>query len=182
MSQKGGFQSQDGQALTPASVSSVDTASQQASHSDASASVDPKTEVKQQQDEEDDGEEGCSKGGKLSNVKMENKPIKMEGVKKEECGGQGGKGVPMETSSSSGVKSEERVKMEDRKPEVKKEPKEEEKGSDSPGISSGAQNKKKSKDCFILLMILLRHMYYVQVARLYTQSLLLCSCRVIVGF
>uniref|UniRef100_A0A8C7D3K9 histone acetyltransferase n=1 Tax=Oncorhynchus kisutch TaxID=8019 RepID=A0A8C7D3K9_ONCKI len=140
MSQKGGFQPQDGQALTPASVSSVDTASQQASHSDASASVDPKTEVKQQQDEEDEGEEGCSKGGKLSNVKMENKPIKMEGVKKEECGG---KGVPMETSSLVGVKSEDRVKTEDRKPEVKKEPKEEEKGSESPGTPSGAQNKRK---------------------------------------
>ncbi|CDQ86744.1 unnamed protein product [Oncorhynchus mykiss] len=121
MSQKGGFQPQDGQALTPASVSSVDTASQQASHSDASASVDPKTE------------EGCSKGGKLSNVKMENKPIKMEGVKKEECGG---KGVPMETSSLVGVKSEDRVKTEDRKPE-------EEKGSESPGTPSGAQNKRK---------------------------------------
>lgn len=147
MSQKGGFQSQDGQALTPASVSSVDTASQQASHSDASASVDPKTEVKQQQDEEDDGEEGCSKGGKLSNVKMENKPIKMEGVKKEECGG---KGVPMETSSLVGVKSEDRVKTEDRKPEVKKELKEEEKGSESPGTPSGAQNKRKSKDYVIL--------------------------------
>ncbi|CAB1338236.1 unnamed protein product [Coregonus sp. 'balchen'] len=142
MSQKGGFQSQDSQALTPASVSSVDTASQQASQSDASASVDPKMEVKQQ-DEEDDGEEGCSKGGKLSNIKLENKPIKMEGVKKEECEGEGGKGVPMEMSSSSGVKSEERVKTEDRKPEVKKEPKEEEKGSDSPGTPSGAQNKKK---------------------------------------
>lgn len=96
-------------------------------------------EIKQQ-DEEDESDAGsCSKGGKLSNLKMEEKPIKSE-FKKEECSGEGGKGLPMETSTTV-------VKMEDRKPEVKKELKEEDETSD--GTVTQAPVKKKSKEKFL---------------------------------
>lgn len=70
-------------------------------------------EVKHQ-DEEDESDAGsCSKGGKLSNIKMEEKPVKIE-----ECSGEGGKGVPMDTSTTSVMMG---MKTEDRKPEVKEE-------------------------------------------------------------
>ena len=107
-------------------------------------------EVKQQEDEEDEEDEdgeggGCSKGGKLSNIKAEDKPIKSE-LKNEECSGDGGKGNAMDTSSSTTSLSV--VKTEDRKPEIKKEPKEEEEGSES-GAQSGAHIKKKSMFNFL---------------------------------
>lgn len=96
-------------------------------------------EVKHQ-DEEDESDAGsCSKGGKLGNLKMEEKPVKSE-FKKEECSGEGGKGVPMETSTTTQGSG---VKMEDRKPEVKKEVKDEEESSEA--VVSQAPVKKKSK-------------------------------------
>uniref|UniRef100_A0A3Q3VT39 histone acetyltransferase n=1 Tax=Mola mola TaxID=94237 RepID=A0A3Q3VT39_MOLML len=72
LSQKGAFPA-DSQALTPTSVSSLDTSSQQP-HSDTSAvNLDPKMEVKQQDEEEESDTGSCSKGGKLSNLKTEEK-------------------------------------------------------------------------------------------------------------
>lgn len=73
-------------------------------------------EVKQQDEEEESDPGSCSKGGKLSNLKTEEKPVKSE-IKKEECSGEGGKGVPMDTSTTPMMG----VKTEDRKPEVKEE-------------------------------------------------------------
>ena len=97
-------------------------------------------EVKQQDEEEESDTGSCSKGGKLSNLKTEEKPVKSE-VKKEECPGEGGKGVPMDTSTTTPMAS---VKTEDRKPEVKKEVKEEEETSDT--TTPQATVKKKSKE------------------------------------
>lgn len=97
-------------------------------------------EVKQQDEEEESDTGSCSKGGKLSNLKTEEKPVKSE-VKKEECSGEGGKGVPMDTSTTTPMTS---VKTEDRKPEVKKEVKEEEETSDT--TTPQATVKKKSKE------------------------------------
>lgn len=68
---------------------------------------------------------------------MLNFPFK---IKKEEPSSEGGKGNAMETSSG-----------EDRKPEVKTEPKEEEEGSTQSTTTSspaGAQSKKKSTEEF----------------------------------
>lgn len=142
LSQKGSFPA-DSQAPTPASVSSLDTSSQQPASNTSATNVDIKMEVKHQ-DEEDESDAGsCSKGGKLGNLKMEEKPVKSE-FKKEECSGEGGKGVPMEmstTTQGSGVKTE------DRKPEVKKEVKKEVKDEEesSEAVVSQAPVKKKSK-------------------------------------
>uniref|UniRef100_A0A3Q3JU27 histone acetyltransferase n=1 Tax=Monopterus albus TaxID=43700 RepID=A0A3Q3JU27_MONAL len=117
LSQKGSFPP-DSQALTPPSVNSLDTSSQGPQLDTSTANLDPKMEVKQQDEEEEESDTGsCSKGGKLSNLRMEEKP-----VKKEECSGEGGKGIPMDMSTVPTMD----VKMEDRKPEVKKEVKEEE--------------------------------------------------------
>uniref|UniRef100_A0A7N6FK16 histone acetyltransferase n=1 Tax=Anabas testudineus TaxID=64144 RepID=A0A7N6FK16_ANATE len=116
LSQKGSFPA-DSQALTPASVSSLDTSSQQPLSDTSAANLDPKMEVKQQDEEEESDTGSCSKGGKLSNLKMEEKPVKLE-VKKEECSGEGGKGVPMDTSTTTQMMG---VKTEDRKPELKEE-------------------------------------------------------------
>ncbi|KAE8284497.1 Histone acetyltransferase p300 [Larimichthys crocea] len=124
LSQKGSFPA-DSQAMTPASVSSLDTSSQQPQSNTSAANLDPKMEVKQQDDEEESDSGSCSKGGKLSNLKTEEKPVKLE-LKKEECSGEGGKGVPMDTSSTTQPSA---VKTEDRKPEIKKEVKEEEETS-----------------------------------------------------
>lgn len=95
-------------------------------------------EIKQQDEEEESDTGSCSKGGKLSNLKTEEKPVKSE-LKKEECSGEGGKGVPMDTSTTKPMAS---LKTEDRKPEIKKEVKEEEETSEAPQ----APVKKKSKD------------------------------------
>lgn len=96
-------------------------------------------EVKQQDDEEESDTGSCSKGGKLSNLKTDEKPVKLE-LKKEECSGEGGKGVPMDTSTTSSTVG---IKTEDRKPEVKKEVKEEEETSET--SAPQASVKKKSK-------------------------------------
>ncbi|XP_022054717.2 histone acetyltransferase p300 isoform X1 [Acanthochromis polyacanthus] len=127
LSQKGSFPA-DSQALTPASVSSLDTSSQQPQSDTSAANLDPKMEVKHQDEEEESDTGSCSKGGKLSNIKTEEKPIKSE-LKKEECSGEGGKGVPMDTSTTTTPALG--VKTEDRKPEVKKEVKEEEESSEA---------------------------------------------------
>lgn len=95
-------------------------------------------EVKQQDEEEESDTGSCSKGGKLSNLKTEEKPVKSE-VNKEECPGEGGKGVSMDTSTTTPT-----VNMEDRKPEVKKEVKEEEETSET--AAPQAPVKKKSKE------------------------------------
>lgn len=96
-------------------------------------------EIKHQDEEEESDAGSCSKGGKLGNLKTEEKPIKSE-LKKEECSGEGGKGVPMDTSSTTQTLG---VKTEDRKPEVKKEVKEEEESSEA--AVPQAPSKKKSK-------------------------------------
>ncbi|KAF7204814.1 histone acetyltransferase p300 isoform X1 [Nothobranchius furzeri] len=126
LSQKGSFPA-DSQAPTPASVSSLDTSSQQPQSDTSAANLDSKMEVKHQDEEEESDPGSCSKGGKLSNHKTEEKPVKPE-VKKEEGYGEGGKGVPMETSAAT-LTSE--IKTEDRKPEVKKEGKEEQEPSEA---------------------------------------------------
>lgn len=93
-------------------------------------------EVKQEEEEESDPG-SCSKGGKLSNLKTEEKPVKLE-IKKEECSGEGGKGVPMDTSTTTPMMG---VKTEDRKPEVKEE-------ETSGTAVTQAPAKKKSKELF----------------------------------
>lgn len=140
MSQKGSFPA-DSQVLTPASVSSLDTSSQQPQSDTSAANLDSKVEVKQQDEEEESDAPGsCSKGGKLANLKTEEKPVKTE-VKKEEYSGEGGKGVPMDTTAPTSA-----VKTEDRKPEVKKEVKKEAKEEESSEASAPtAPAKKKSK-------------------------------------
>ncbi|XP_024140259.1 histone acetyltransferase p300 isoform X2 [Oryzias melastigma] len=133
LSQKGSFPAEN-QALTPASVSSLDTSSQQP-QSDASATnLEPKMEVKHQDEDEESDVGSCSKGGKLSNHKTEEKPIKSE-FKKEECSGEGGKGTPTDASAASAVK------MEDRKPPVKMEVKEEEETSEAATPQAPAKKK-----------------------------------------
>ncbi|XP_016091855.1 histone acetyltransferase p300-like [Sinocyclocheilus grahami] len=120
----------DSQAVTPASVSSADTSFQHGP-SDATATLEPKVEVKQKVDEDED-EEGMTGGktGKHEDIKAEEKPEK----KKEEPSD----GVPMETSSTA--------TGENKKPDINSEPKEEEEGSGSTAnhsSPSGFPNKKK---------------------------------------
>ncbi|XP_056152565.1 histone acetyltransferase p300 [Lampris incognitus] len=133
LSQKGSFTA-DSQALTPASVSSLDTNSQHF-QSETSANLEPKMEVKQPDDEEDSETGGCSKGGKLGSLKLEEKLVKVE-PKSEECSGEGGKGIPMDTSSIMTS-----VKTEDVKPEVKKDVKEEEESSETTGPQAPVKKK-----------------------------------------
>lgn len=121
--------------MTPASVSSLDASSQQPQSNASATNLEPKMEVKHQEEEEESDAGSCSKGGKLSNHKTEEQPFKSE-VKKEEGSGDGGKAVPMETSTAG-------VKIEDKKPEVKKEVKEEE---TSEATVPQAPVKKKSKE------------------------------------
>lgn len=109
-------------------------------------------EVKQQDEEEDSEAGSCSKGGKLNSLKMEEKPVKSE-LKKEDCSREGGKGVPMDTSSSSSTTAVS-VKTEDRKSEVKKEVKEEEDTSEA--ATPQAPAKKKSMDTFAPFFILFK--------------------------
>lgn len=65
----------DGQAATPASVSSVDTSFQQGP-SDSATTLEPKVEVKQKVEEDEDDEEGMAGGktGKQEDIKSEEKP------------------------------------------------------------------------------------------------------------
>lgn len=104
-------------------------------------------EVKQQDEEEESEAGSCSKGGKLNSLKTEEKPVKSE-FKKEDCSREGGKGVPMDTSTTTTVS----VKTEDRKSEVKKEVKEEEETSEA--ATPQAPAKKKSMDIFASFIIL----------------------------
>uniref|UniRef100_H3D9B6 histone acetyltransferase n=1 Tax=Tetraodon nigroviridis TaxID=99883 RepID=H3D9B6_TETNG len=123
LSQKGSFPG-DGQALTPASVNSLDTSSQQPHLDTSSTSLDLKMEVKQQDEEEESEAGSCSKGGKLNSLKTEEK--------------EGGKGVPMDTSTTTPVVG---VKTEDRKIEVKEEVKEEEETSETVAPQAPAKKK-----------------------------------------
>ncbi|XP_037133556.1 histone acetyltransferase p300 isoform X7 [Syngnathus acus] len=134
LSQKGSFQA-DSQALTPASVNSLDNSSQHVQSDSTAATLDHKSEVKLQDDAEE-SDSGAGKGGKLGNVTMEESPVKIE-VKKE-CSGEGGKVVPMDTSAAPPTSL---VKSEDKKPEVKKELKDEEQSSDS-AVSQAPAKKK----------------------------------------
>uniref|UniRef100_H2V3A4 histone acetyltransferase n=1 Tax=Takifugu rubripes TaxID=31033 RepID=H2V3A4_TAKRU len=122
LSQKGSFPG-DSQALTPASVNSLDTCSQQPHLDTSSTSLDSKMEIKQQDEEEDSEAGSCSKGGKLHSLKTEEKPVKSE-FKKEDC-------------SREGVS----VKIEDRKSEIKKEVKEEEETSEAATPQAPAKKK-----------------------------------------
>lgn len=76
-------------------------------------------------------------------------------IKKEKPSGDGCKGEPMDTASSSVSSSV--TANEDKKPEVKKEPKEEEEGSTGPNSSpANTQSKKKSKFGSFTLLIWLQ--------------------------
>lgn len=99
-------------------------------------------EVKQQDEEEESEAGSCSKGGKLHSLKTEEKPVKSE-FKKEECSREGGKGVPMDTSTTTPTVG---AKTEDRKSEVKVEVKEEEETSEA--VTPQAPAKKKSMNTF----------------------------------
>ncbi|KTF73051.1 hypothetical protein cypCar_00022506 [Cyprinus carpio] len=122
----------DGQASTPASDSSADPSSQLTS-SEPTAPLDPKTEVKQQE-EEDENETEDKASGKMASmqtkIKTEEKPEKEEPAD-DEC-----KSEPMETSTGS--------TGEDKKPEVKTEPKEEE----AAGTNSSPTNTQSKKKVF----------------------------------
>lgn len=98
-------------------------------------------EVKQQDEEEESEAGSCSKGGKLNSLKTEEKPVKLE-IKKEECSREGGKGVPMDASTTPTVTA----KTEDRKAEVKEEVKEEEETSEAAAPQAPA--KKKSMEAY----------------------------------
>lgn len=130
--------------MTPASVSSLDTSSQQPPSNTSAANLDSKMDVKQQDEEEESDTGSCSKGGKLSSLKTEEKPVKLE-LKKEDCAGEGGKVVPMDTSTAAPTAG---IKTEDRKPEVKKEVKDEEDTSET--AAPQAPSKKKSEDQLLL--------------------------------
>lgn len=147
LSQKGSFPG-DGQALTPASVNSLDTSSQQPHLDTSSTNLDLRIEVKQQDEEEESEAGSCSKGGKLNSLKTEEKPMKSE-LKKDECSREGGKGVPMDTSTTPIVG----VKTEDRKIQVKQEVKEEEETSEA--VAPQAPPKKKSMNSFLILIIVM---------------------------
>lgn len=121
--------------MTPASVGSLDAASQQPSLDASATKMEPKAEVKHEDEEEESDTGSCSKGGKLSNHKAEEKPVKLE-PKKEECSRDGGKGVPMDTSRPSAA-----MKTEEKKPEVKEE-------ESSEAAAPQAPVKKKSKALF----------------------------------
>lgn len=109
-------------------------------------------EVKQQDEEEESEAGSCSKGGKLNSLKMEEKPVKLE-IKKEDCTREGGKGVLMDTSTTTTATVS--AKMEDRKSEVKKEVKEEEETSEAATPQTPA--KKKSMNTFVLFIILFEY-------------------------
>lgn len=100
--------------MTPASVGSLDAASQQPPLDASATKMEPKAEVKHEDEEEESDSGSCSKGGKLSNHKAEEKPVKLE--PKKECSGDKGKGVPMDTSKPSAA-----MKTEVKKPEESSE-------------------------------------------------------------
>ncbi|KAL1277755.1 hypothetical protein QQF64_024428, partial [Cirrhinus molitorella] len=124
----------DGQASTPASDSSADPSSQLTS-SEPTAPLDPKTEVKQEEEDENETEDKAS--GKMAamqtQIKTEEKPEVCH-VKKEEPASNECKTEPMETSTGSTA--------EDKKPEVKTEPKEEE-AAGTNSTPANTQSKKK---------------------------------------
>ncbi|TSK14685.1 CREB-binding protein [Bagarius yarrelli] len=126
LSQKGSLPV-DCQVSTPASVSSVEASSQQVP-SDVTATVEPKTEHEEEADEEESMTGGRT--GKKGDLKAE---VKTE-LKKEEPSSEEFKSIPMETSVAAG---------EDKKPEIKTEPKQEDVGSGTPGTPAGIPNKKK---------------------------------------
>lgn len=114
-------------------------------------------EVKQQDEEEESEAGSCSKGGKLNSLKTEEKPVKLE-LRKEECSREGGKVVPMDTSTTTPTMG---AKTEDRKSEVKEEVKEEEETSEA--VAPQAPAKKKSMNTFfphISLHIILFENYH----------------------
>ncbi|XP_061666260.1 histone acetyltransferase p300 isoform X2 [Syngnathoides biaculeatus] len=136
LSQKGSFQA-DSQALTPASVNSMDTSSHQLQTDTTAAIHDLKSDVKLQDDAEESDTGSGSKGGKLGTIKTEENPVEIE-VKKEEFSSEGGKVVPMDTLT---IPSTSVIKTEDKKPEVKKELKEEQQSSDA-AVSQAPAKKK----------------------------------------
>ncbi|KAI3360110.1 hypothetical protein L3Q82_014425 [Scortum barcoo] len=138
----------DGQVSSPASLSSSTDPNSQLPPADGPvpSQEDVKMEVKKQEEDDDGAEsqgEGKGKMGKgLSDVKTEEKPE----IKKEKPSGDGCKGEPMDTSSSSVPSSV--AAGEDKKPEVKKEPKEEEEGSGSTGTNSSPASTQSKKKIF----------------------------------
>ncbi|XP_023685712.2 histone acetyltransferase p300-like isoform X2 [Paramormyrops kingsleyae] len=121
----------DGQVSTPASVSSADAGSQH-------APPDPKMEIKQNDEEDEDEASDGKSSGKMAAMHADMKAEEKLDLKKEEAAGDRCKVEPMETVLGPG--------LEDRKPDVKVEPKEEEEGSGSAGplsSPSSAQSKRK---------------------------------------
>lgn len=80
-------------------------------------------------------------------------------IKKEKASGDGCKGEPMDTTSSSVS-----VLDEEKKPDIKKEPKEEEEGTRSTGVNSSTpsgQSKKKGKSELFDLWLMVNRRYYL---------------------
>ncbi|KAM9394002.1 histone acetyltransferase p300 isoform 2-T2 [Pholidichthys leucotaenia] len=134
----------DDQISSPASVSSIATQTD----GPTASQEDVKMEAKKQEEEEVEEEEGADtqedkgKMGKgQSDVKTEEKPE----MKTEKTSGDCCKGEPMETSSSPVSSS---VTSEDKKPEVKKGPKEEEEGSGSAATNSSPVSTQSRKKIF----------------------------------
>lgn len=105
-------------------------------------------EVKHQDEEEEGNSDSCSKGGRLGNYKTEEKSVKLE-LKKEECYGEGGKGIPMDTSKSTPTSE---VKTDDRKPEMKRELKEEDETSEAASPQAPVKKKSKTNQFFSVLL------------------------------
>ncbi|XP_077414693.1 histone acetyltransferase p300 isoform X5 [Vanacampus margaritifer] len=134
----------DGQVSSPASVSSSTDPSSQFAPQEGSAPIqeDMKMEVKKQEEEEEEGDETQGDGksmGKTGKVEPDEKAEEKVEIKKENLSEDGCKAEAMDTSSSSASSSVETG--EDKKPEVKKEPKEQDEVS--AGSPASTQSKKK---------------------------------------
>ncbi|XP_057716605.1 histone acetyltransferase p300-like isoform X11 [Corythoichthys intestinalis] len=134
----------DGQVSSPASVSSSTDPNSQLAPQEGPAPVeeDIKMEVKKQEEEEEDSEEPQGDGkslGKTGKVEPDVKAEEKVEMKKENLTEDGCKAEAMDTSSSSASLSVETV--DDKKPEVKKEPKELEEASAASPASTLSKKK-----------------------------------------
>ncbi|XP_035380966.1 histone acetyltransferase p300 [Electrophorus electricus] len=124
----------EGQVSTPTSVSSADP-NPQLTSADGPTLSDFKTEVRQQEEEEESEAEGKA-SGKMAAMKGEMKSEEKPEIKKEEPSGDACKAESMETLVGAAG--------DDRKPEMKTEPKEEEEDVATTNSSTvSAQSKKK---------------------------------------
>ncbi|KPP67812.1 hypothetical protein Z043_113555, partial [Scleropages formosus] len=123
----------DGQVSTPASVSSADASSQL-------ATSDTKMEVKQQDEEEEEEVSDGKVSGKKVATHADGKPEEKPELKKEESAGERCKVEPMEMLSGGTA--------EDRKLDVKVDPKEEEEGLGTTGTLSSTPSVQSKKKIF----------------------------------